>query len=512
MCLLAVAVLLHEPPSAGLGEISPPVEVTGEVQAEQCAPCHLRIAESKVPGIIFTHGNHLMVSCAACHYRRPHESGRTYRPPMEACFNCHGISHGPQGELATSRCRDCHAPSFKLRPASHVRDWKARPHATRGKLGVNQCMMCHRAARDCDACHRREDVDVDPMPRGYVTQLPATPRTPAVRVFPDRATSMGQCVYCHPDIDAFAPGRIIFAHAEHLRRNFPCTACHPRFGHEAERVLKPDMRSCYRCHGLTHAAQGLVATGSCDACHPKGFTLKPPDHTKRFVKGEHKVVASRDGAYCSMCHQPEFCSECHRGRKRKDGTRGKPVVPVDHRQVAWRGAHGTLFLAQRGACASCHESPSCTRCHRTVMPHPVDWLGSHAQAGRADPKDCDVCHTDRRRCQECHHDQVKRGQLIARNCVPCHGVMRKRPATAIKDKVFAEHAVHFDVAKKKGKPYVCDDCHIGFGTTQSQASLTQAHDLRLCYGCHGGLDYRNILIAPYGGAQLCLRCHTDLNI
>lgn len=40
---------------------------------------------------------------------------------------------------------------------------------------------------------------------------------------------------------------------------------------------------------------------------------------------------------------------------------------------------------------------------------------------------------------------------------------------------------------------------------------TGPHDMRVCYECHGALDYLNVLIAPYSGAELCLRCHTDLN-
>ncbi|MEN6429710.1 MAG: hypothetical protein ABFC80_02550, partial [Coriobacteriales bacterium] len=77
-----------------------------------------------------------------------------------------------------------------------------------------------------------------------------------------------------------------------------------------------------------------------------------------------------------------------------------------------------------------------------------------------------------------------------------------------------EHAVHFDVAEKKGEPYVCDDCHIGFGTThiQVQNAVSGPHDLRLCYDCHGRLDINNMLIAPYTGAELCRRCHVDLNL
>ncbi len=95
----------------------------------------------------------------------------------------------------------------------------------------------------------------------------------------------------------------------------------------------------------------------------------------------------------------------------------------------------------------------------------------------------------------------------------CHPQMKQKPPTAIQNKAFAEHAVHFDVSKKKGAPYTCDDCHVDFGSNSVAQNLEkqQGHDLRLCYGCHGASDYQNQLIAPYTGAELCKRCHTNLN-
>ena len=503
-----------------IGQPTEPIDLTGDVEAANCLPCHVRIAEARKPGIIFQHGYHLMVSCTACHYRAAHEDGKTYSPPMATCFNCHGIQHGPQGELASSKCEDCHTKSFKLRPSTHTKDWAKKPHAERGKAGVNDCMMCHDAPKDCDGCHTEKGLKIGAMPKGYETLMPVKPKRAVVKVYPDKPTTMGQCIYCHPDVDDFMPGTVIFEHAEHLRRNYQCTVCHPKFGHDQiGGVQRPDMLSCYRCHGLTHAASGLVATEECGACHPKDFELKPSDHTKKFEAGEHGKRASDDGAYCAMCHKPDFCVECHMGRKvGDDGKRSRKVIPATHKKAEWTGTHGGLFLAQKGSCASCHDSASCKLCHQTPMPHPADWVKGHAaQKGKLED-DCNVCHVDRDKCQGCHHNSVARAELIAKNCTPCHDEMKKKPAVDIKHKAFAEHAVHFDVAKKKGKPYKCYECHVGFGTSDASGgdhaeSLKEAaHDLRLCYGCHGALDPFNVTIAPWSGAELCRRCHSDLNI
>lgn len=514
--LLAAAFLLSiEPPTA---ETQPyqVIELTGQIEASKCAPCHLRIAEAKVPGLIFTHGNHLMIGCFACHYSEPHKGGATRRPPMESCFNCHGITHGQQGELATQACEDCHTSNFVLRPRDHTEDWAGKPHAEGPRrIGdVNRCMMCHTGESDCDACHKEQDVDVEDMPNEYVPILVVQPQRPAVMVFPQERVTMGQCVYCHPDVDDFMPGALIFEHADHLRRNYECEVCHVEFPHSNEQIDIPTMEGCYRCHGLTHASEGLVAREECEACHPPEFELRPENHTDAFIAGTHKERALADGAYCAMCHVESFCIECHQGRRLgPDGQPMEPVIPDDHYEVSWiRGDHGGRYMQQEGMCGSCHESEGCSRCHQTPMPHPVDWLENHGEKTAID--DCKVCHTDRSRCQSCHHDTVLRGELIAENCTPCHDEMDVEPATDIRHKGFAEHAVHFNVVELKGEAYKCYDCHVFFGTTVDAlaAEKTTAHDLRLCYECHGALDYRNVLIAPYTGKALCVLCHSDLNI
>ena len=121
--LLAAAFLLVFAPSsraADAGTPAPAIDLGAPVtDSSQCAPCHLTIGSVKKPGIIFDHGNHIMVSCDGCHSRMPHNNGATDSVPMETCFACHGIKHGPQGELATSVCSKCHTASFDLVPRDH---------------------------------------------------------------------------------------------------------------------------------------------------------------------------------------------------------------------------------------------------------------------------------------------------------------------------------------------------------------------------------------------------------
>jgi hypothetical protein len=499
------------------------------IESSQCAPCHLNVAEVKVPGLIFSHGNHLLVSCDGCHSRMPHRDGVTEKVPMEVCFACHGVAHGPQGDLATGKCQDCHTSSFKLRPRNHSATWAKKPHAENAKRsGVNSCMMCHEAPKDCDKCHARLKLDIPKMPAGYHSVLTEKPKGPSMKIYPNAPVTMAQCVYCHADLDAITPGRLIFAHSVHIQRNYRCEACHETFSHTGSGIQRPDMQSCYRCHGVYHNGKGLIADGQdCGKCHPKSFELVPADHTRKFRRGDHGKRANSDPAYCAMCHASQFCIGCHRGQKVSPNAPGKAVVPADHKKTKWKAEHGGIFMHGQGSCASCHTGDSCRRCHKTTMPHPVGWSVKHSPEPGVSSSDCNICHKDRSGCQKCHHEKVERGELIAANCTPCHKEMKQQPPTSIKNKTFAEHAVHFSVAKRsavgaapKDEPYTCAECHIGFYLRNTAATrksaggalLDAGHDVRLCYGCHGQLNYQNVQIAPWRGASLCLRCHSDLNL
>ena len=522
--VLVAAFLLASGPS-WIGAADQVIDTAATIQPSQCAPCHLDIGEVEVEGLIFGHGNHLLVACEGCHARMPHRGDVTERVPMDVCFACHGVWHGEQGELATGSCEDCHTDVESRRPSSHGLTWAKEPHAEYAAAnGVNRCMMCHESIDDCDACHAKEAPEVPDMPLAYHPMVIPLDKGPSVKIMPKGEVSMSQCLYCHPDIDDASGERLVFAHDDHIARNYRCQTCHPRFAHTAVGIERPDMASCYRCHGVNHNSDGQVATEDCEACHPTSFELMPGDHTAKFIKGEHKKRAGDEPEYCAMCHKSSFCTGCHRGEKVSPNAPGKQIIPVDHRKAQWQKDHGDGFLGGEGSCGSCHTDESCKRCHKTVMPHPVGWIEDHSPEPGTDDEDCDVCHTDRESCQSCHHEKVKREDLIAENCVPCHDEMKTRPATAIKNKGFAEHAVHFYVATEsavgepKGRPYRCDDCHLGFSVAKSPAhqatpGLTGAsHELRLCYGCHGRLDYRNRRIAPWRGRELCIRCHTDLNV
>jgi hypothetical protein len=277
------------------------------------------------------------------------------------------------------------------------------------------------------------------------------------------------------------------------------------------------MQSCYRCHGLEHQGQGQIATEQCDKCHPPGFKLVPDNHTRQFILGGHKARAGSDPSYCSMCHKTDFCVGCHQGRSTSPNASAKPVLPTSHQKRGWLTQHGKLFIARQGDCGACHDDASCRVCHKTTMPHPANWIDNHKPEPGVSSDDCNICHKDRTTCQNCHHAGVASADLVLKNCQKCHAELAQRPPTSIRIQSFAEHAVHFEVAGSKyndGAPLKCYDCHTDFSTTPvtKQATSNPGHDMRLCYSCHGKLDPVNHeIIAPFVGAALCKRCHTNLN-
>jgi len=299
----------------GSTAVASTIDLSAPASVATCGPCHPNLSGVDVPGLIFSHGNHLLVGCDGCHLRPPHRDGETDRIAMQVCFACHGVTHGPQGTLAKGECSDCHTPSHQLRPASHTKTWAEKPHAKAAvRDGTNGCMMCHDAPKDCDECHREKAPDVGAIPNVYHSVVNPLPSGPPVEIYPSGPVSMSQCAYCHPDLDAIPKDRLIFEHGPHLGRNYRCESCHPVFAHNMSGTEIPTMNSCYRCHDAYHNGRGQIAEGQdCGKCHPKSFELLPPDHTNKFVTGAHKKAYDADPQSCSMCHESEPCVECHSG-------------------------------------------------------------------------------------------------------------------------------------------------------------------------------------------------------
>lgn len=458
----------------------------------QCAPCHENLENYKVPNLRFVnHWKHFSrgIPCDACHYANPHTPNGVMRIPMVICFNCHGLRHGPTGELAPSDCLTCHIQRKK--PADHTANWGPKEHAGGN---TNRCVMCHRDIDFCNKCHKREGERLIEE-REYAFQPFQPPKIQLEAVVNIRLpVQMGDCYPCHKDIEKFEVEGLIFKHEPHFKKGIACRSCHLFYPHQPDKTYRIPMEVCYACHQVTHGAQGVIAPGNCTLCHPAWFSKKKPaDHDAKFVSGNHKLRADKDPAYCSMCHSDNFCQKCHLS---------KNVLPDNHRdQKKWLHDHGK-DRGKLDRCDACHSEKYCYDCHRVrPMPHPSQYLADHGQAKIVNSKTCNLCHTDRTFCENCHHYQVANALLKRENCIKCHPEYKKTRFIEIQNRGHMVHAAHFEMTNTP--PFTCDKCHaLGYTLGHDYATF------QLCKECHGA--YRlGKLIAKWNvdNGELCARCH-----
>lgn len=330
------------------------IDLGGKVYGENCDPCHANISETDnyASEIIFTHGYHQLIACSSCHSRFPHRAEGTERPTMQACFNCHGLQHGPMGELATGKCEDCHhTPKDKLRPSFHVFDWAEEPHVQPSLDNLQtQCMMCHDGAF-CDDCHEDKYVRWEPPvtytydsdggcnachgDENLTKTSEGAPKSFQVVGVDDSAHRDLSCQSCHMDYeyeDLVAPTPIWQVNA-----GIACANCHAdpnTWGSDADKAAhNAEMVDEYNTS--IHAEQiadGNLESATCAGCHGGHYIKKlDTEFAKRELHG---------GAYrmCARCHLDEYNSydDYYHGAAYKQGALDSPACWDCH------GAHGIL--------------------------------------------------------------------------------------------------------------------------------------------------------------------------
>lgn len=320
---------------------------------------------------------------------------------MDICFNCHGLSHGRQGERAPGKCSLCHKKGFELKPKSHSKKWIGSEHKTENSDAVNKCGMCHKQTT-CNECHGSKNIK--PV---EIAKLKGVKGGPSNGRWVDTKgdVTMSKCLPCHTDFDRTKFATLNFKHSVHFNKKITCKRCHLEFPHSRgddskPRTKIPNMRTCFSCHGLSHGNQGTFAPGDCSKCHPATFERKPKSHDKQWVSQapkRHKFEAKKDRNYCFMCHKQEFCNSCH------------GLDPIPHEE-GWKDLHGTTAAkladinAKKIACNNCHQPQQfCVKCHKGVtFPHPDNWSTSHGKTATTKGKDaCYTCHRESL-CQSCH--------------------------------------------------------------------------------------------------------------
>jgi hypothetical protein len=275
-------------------------------------------------------------------------------------------------------CGSCHEMAPK------VATWRSGAH---NKVG---CPACHETQRPwylmpVTLAHRAAALQRDYAAHGSytATDIPSSSRN-TTSTIPDSA-----CLRCH-DLSRSVTMRFgtLIDHPEHAKRNGSCVSCHKATAHPVPDAERPMvlMAQCFTCHGRE---AGAKAPGTCKTCHPPTFNMRPESHRPPSWKTQHGKAALADRQPCEMCHEPQFCRDCH----------------------------------------------------GLEMPHPGDWAKGktgHAVVGRRNRQVCTQCHTEQPDfCSMCHHKSYgpsenrpwidqhptmvkKRGAAF---CMDCHGAV-----------------------------------------------------------------------------------------
>jgi len=336
------------------------IEVGGEVYAQKCRPCHADYSETVNDLYVFSHGNHITYQCSACHPEFPHKPEGTLTPVMKDCFACHGLDHGPQGELATGECADCHGEKAgTLRPAGHTAGWAGTPHVAPSEQRLTtECAMCHTQAQ-CDECHDAEGVEWEP----------------AVAMVYDPGSA---CLSCHgsPNLIKSGPEGIVSLQVTELgssaHADVGCPQCHTDFTY-AETAQPSKVWSVNA--GLSCANPD---------CHEN---KDPITQWPASVHGEAVLDGDLESATCGSCH----------------------------------GGHDIARLDTDAAVAALAGSAErmCADCHRDYWDNYNDaYHGAAYKAGADDAPPCWGCHAAH---QELASTEPSSSTYAANLAVTCAG-------------------------------------------------------------------------------------------
>ena len=353
------------------------------VVASACKVCHGRIAEVDSEMIDFTHATHIVYACSSCHLSYPHTPAGTETPDMEACWNCHGLRHGPMGLIAGEDCAKCHGDrTDTIRPASHVDDWADTPHVEPAEERLRtECAMCHTRA-ECDTCHDQTGVDWDSASLTY---------------------DVGDgCLACHgnPELMKASRGQpesyYVSGIERSAHRDTTCVECHVDFNYTDQASGTPLWRinvglACEGCHDdeehghivaqyreSIHGqliSEGTYTSATCASCHG-GHDIARLD-----TDAARRELHFASQQMCGGCHSAEWNSydDYYHGRAYKRGAASSPACWDCH------GSHEVLQLADPASmmypvgavttCGSCHPGSD-----EAFIEHAADLIHGRATA------------------------------------------------------------------------------------------------------------------------------------
>jgi hypothetical protein len=224
----------------------------------------------------------------------------------------------------------------------------------------------------------------------------------------------------------------------------------------------------------------------------------------QFSRQTHYTDYVKDG--CMSCHSRndptirppiEACKKCH-----DDKFLANVTFPgTKTHGVLWALDHKAEAIANPKECEICHTEGNrvgaigCTECHQAgkademgklsnnmVNVHRGDFKVSHPLAARANPKLCQTCHESQKFCTKCHEDFAPEDLSI---------LSHRKGWSSLS---VGGSSTHADMA-----PNSCQTCHPNSVLPAHEWSSNHAREARrnlaTCQACH-----------PDG--DVCLRCHS----
>jgi len=313
------------------------------------------------------------------------------------------------------------------------------------------------------------------------------------------------CEMCHYK-DVYEPlivktSELYFNHKFHLtEQKMECQNCHKGLDEEdysfESSDVNPPMSNCFSCHNNKASAANV-----CEQCHISTANLLPAQHKEVGFMKEHRYMSMEAGADCAMCHDNNFCEECHVGtnmitednfandfytpyspHRYTDNSKMQQITFVH--DLNYRYNHGIDAKGKFNECSTCHQTETfCAECHNS--PGSGDYaLGGFVPSSHTQPNfttigvgsggglHAEIAGRDIETCAACHDVQG-----ADPNCILCHvdpdGIKGTNPKTHIPG--FMED-LHGDWHGDFGT--VCYNCHTDVG------ALSQTKGQGFCGYCH----------------------------
>ncbi len=309
-----------------------------------------------------------------------------------------------------------------------------------------------------------------------------------------------KCAPCHLNLDDFRNPNLIFKHSYHIL--FPCSSCHEEYPHQVDKTLRPPMRVCLACHGLSHSGQEM-ARGDCLACHYRAE--KPAFHTSRWEKSEHKEALPSG---CTKCHQPLFCEDCHQ----REGVKPLPSesygIPVPSTLTLPFNISPPITMEK---CASCHldldafKNPTLIFKHSPHLERGFTCSSCHVkpahQADRNDRPAMEVCYA----CHGLKHRE--QGLVASEECSLCHPPnFKDLPQDHTRRFIRKDHAEKAE--ENLAYCYICHKSEFCQSCHNQKKAKPKDHERLNWRETHGRGKYEKLVACdPCHSQAFCRRCH-----